>query len=182
GSDVPVQFVYEAADCRIFFTPQTIYNYTNLWSYAADATWQNPALCVSGSTGYATTRANPYNATKPPSSSAASSSSAAYNASTIQALAGNIDVSGGIPDSPQPLEQRKGIPKTKIELMKYSSEVEPPNQFKPAKGTSNSEYNGPCGTGNDPRCGGTNTKALNAGDFLRSKNTAPDRRRRLRER
>jgi hypothetical protein len=53
--DVPVQFVYEAADCRIFYTPQTWYNYTALWHYAADAMWMNPGLCVKNSTGYATT-------------------------------------------------------------------------------------------------------------------------------
>jgi hypothetical protein len=50
---VPLQFVYEAANCRIFYTPQTIFNYTNLWTYAADAAWNKPELCVQGSTGYA---------------------------------------------------------------------------------------------------------------------------------
>lgn len=50
---MPLQFVYEAANCRIFYTPQTIFNYTNLWMYAADATWKKPELCVQGSTGYA---------------------------------------------------------------------------------------------------------------------------------
>ncbi|KAF7508487.1 hypothetical protein GJ744_009200 [Endocarpon pusillum] len=53
GGNVPLQFVYEAATCRIFYTPQTIFNYTNLWTYAADATWNKPELCVQGSTGYA---------------------------------------------------------------------------------------------------------------------------------
>ena len=53
GSDVPLQFAYEAANCRIFYTPQTIFNYTNLWTYAADAVWNKPELCVQGSTGYA---------------------------------------------------------------------------------------------------------------------------------
>ena len=55
GQDVPLQFAYEAADCRIFYTPQTFYNYTNLWKYAANAIWTNQSLCVQGSTGYATT-------------------------------------------------------------------------------------------------------------------------------
>jgi hypothetical protein len=54
GETTPLQFAYEAADCRIFFTPQTIFNYTALWQYAADAIWTNPGLCVAGSTGYAT--------------------------------------------------------------------------------------------------------------------------------
>ena len=63
-SDVPLQFVYEAADCRIFYTPQTWYNYTALWHYAANAIWSNPGLCVKNSTGYATT--NVTDTTGPP--------------------------------------------------------------------------------------------------------------------
>jgi hypothetical protein len=54
----PLQFAYEAADCRIFYTPQTVYNYTALWQYAVDATWSNSSRCVEGSTGFATTGAN----------------------------------------------------------------------------------------------------------------------------
>lgn len=50
GEDVPLQFKYEAADCRIFFTARTIYNYLNLWNYVVDAIWRNPSLCVEGST------------------------------------------------------------------------------------------------------------------------------------
>ncbi|OGM51092.1 hypothetical protein ABOM_000413 [Aspergillus bombycis] len=48
-SATPLQFLYEAADCRIFLVPETWYNYTNLWKYAAGAIWQNPALCAKGS-------------------------------------------------------------------------------------------------------------------------------------
>lgn len=55
GSDVPLQFLYEAANCRIFYTFKTWNNYTALWQYAADAIWTNPNLCVNGSTGYAST-------------------------------------------------------------------------------------------------------------------------------
>lgn len=57
GQEVPLQFVYDAADCRIFWTPQTWYNYTYLWKYAADAIWTKPSLCVQNSTGYASTNA-----------------------------------------------------------------------------------------------------------------------------
>lgn len=53
GEDVPLQFLYEAADCRIFYTLQTVYNFTNLWRYAIEAAWTRPELCVAGSTGYA---------------------------------------------------------------------------------------------------------------------------------
>ena len=51
---VPLQMQFEAADCRIFYTPSTFNNFTNLWTYAADATWRNPQLCTQGSTGFAT--------------------------------------------------------------------------------------------------------------------------------
>ena len=37
NQNMPLQFVYEAADCRIFYTSQTWYNYATLWQYAADA-------------------------------------------------------------------------------------------------------------------------------------------------
>lgn len=52
GEDIPLQFLYEAADCRIFYTLQTVYNFTNLWKYATEAAWTRPELCVAGSTGY----------------------------------------------------------------------------------------------------------------------------------
>lgn len=45
-SGPPLQFTYEAADCRIFYTNQTIYNYINLWNYVIDALYRNPSLCI----------------------------------------------------------------------------------------------------------------------------------------
>lgn len=59
NQSIPLQFLYEAANCRIFFTPQTWYNYSALWRYAANAIWTDPALCVQGSTGYATAPERP---------------------------------------------------------------------------------------------------------------------------
>ena len=50
---IPLQFVYEAADCRIFYTKDTYNNFTSLWSYAAEAIWTDPSKCVKGSTGFA---------------------------------------------------------------------------------------------------------------------------------
>jgi hypothetical protein len=61
GETTPIQFAYEAADCRIFYTTQTIFNYTLLWQYAADAIWTNPGLCVANSTGFATAANSPSN-------------------------------------------------------------------------------------------------------------------------
>lgn len=65
--NVPLQFLYEAADCRIFYTPQTWYNYSALWRYAANAIWTDPALCVQGSVGYATTAGSLSGIKTPPS-------------------------------------------------------------------------------------------------------------------
>lgn len=45
-----------AADCRIFYTPATFNNFTNLWKHAAAAAWTSPDLCVANSTGYATSK------------------------------------------------------------------------------------------------------------------------------
>ena len=46
GENFPLQFAYEAADCRIFYTPQTFYSYQSLWQYAVDAVYHNPSLCI----------------------------------------------------------------------------------------------------------------------------------------
>ncbi|KAJ4299947.1 hypothetical protein N0V90_005195 [Kalmusia sp. IMI 367209] len=49
---VPVQFKYDAADCRLYYTLSNIYNLTQLWHDVATATWDDSTLCVEGSTGY----------------------------------------------------------------------------------------------------------------------------------
>ncbi|KAF2665081.1 hypothetical protein BT63DRAFT_406218 [Microthyrium microscopicum] len=51
-SNIPLQFQYHAANCRIFWTFDTINNFTNLWKRAAKATWQDHTLCVTNSTRY----------------------------------------------------------------------------------------------------------------------------------
>lgn len=53
GETVPLAMQFEAADCRIFWTPETFNNFTNLWRYADSAATTLPSLCVQGSTGYA---------------------------------------------------------------------------------------------------------------------------------
>jgi hypothetical protein len=50
---IPLQFKYDAAQCRIYYTLANVYNMTQLWRDAAAATWTDPSLCVQGSTGYA---------------------------------------------------------------------------------------------------------------------------------
>ncbi|XP_014555933.1 hypothetical protein COCVIDRAFT_100919 [Bipolaris victoriae FI3] len=48
----PLQFKYEPADCRIFYTLANAFNYTRLWSDAVTATFDDTSKCVSGSTGF----------------------------------------------------------------------------------------------------------------------------------
>jgi hypothetical protein len=49
---VPLQFRYEASDCRLYYTTQNVHDMGQLWRDVASATWDNPALCVPGSTNY----------------------------------------------------------------------------------------------------------------------------------
>ncbi|KAG8528410.1 uncharacterized protein KY384_007328 [Bacidia gigantensis] len=60
GQNTPLQFTYEPADCRIFYTTWTFYNYINLWNYVIDALYRNPSLCVANTIG-----PNPSNPTTP---------------------------------------------------------------------------------------------------------------------
>ncbi|KAI9702997.1 MAG: hypothetical protein M1836_008211 [Candelina mexicana] len=62
--DIPVQFQYDAADCRIYYTAETLSDYSKLWTYAANAIFSDSKLCVPGSTGYSST--NPGGASVPP--------------------------------------------------------------------------------------------------------------------
>jgi len=51
-TQTPLQFVYEAADCRLFYTPAMIQNVTNVWSAVAEVQWGGPnstVKCVAGS-------------------------------------------------------------------------------------------------------------------------------------
>ena len=48
----PLQFKYEPADCRIFYTLANVFNYTRLWSDAVTAIFDDTSNCVSGSTGF----------------------------------------------------------------------------------------------------------------------------------
>ncbi|PVH77617.1 hypothetical protein DL98DRAFT_591045 [Cadophora sp. DSE1049] len=51
AQEIPLQFIYEAADCRLFYTAEMLADYSVLWQRAADALWENQSLCVDGSTG-----------------------------------------------------------------------------------------------------------------------------------
>ncbi len=75
--DVPVQFVYDAANCRIFYTFETWSDYSQLWTYAVNAA-SDSKLCVAGSTGFSSTGASSQAPTPPPTSQLS-----AYNASAL---------------------------------------------------------------------------------------------------
>jgi hypothetical protein len=47
-SDVPLQFVYEAANCRLFHTAEDLIDMTYLWTRVANVTW-GTGTCVDGS-------------------------------------------------------------------------------------------------------------------------------------
>ncbi|GKT41583.1 peptidase S41 family protein ustP [Colletotrichum spaethianum] len=48
----PLQFRYAAADCRLYYTLDNVYNMTTLWRDVARAAFEDESLCVEGSTGY----------------------------------------------------------------------------------------------------------------------------------
>lgn len=47
-SGIAFQFEYEAADCRLYYTPEMTVDISSLWRAAADAKWSNSGKCVSG--------------------------------------------------------------------------------------------------------------------------------------
>ncbi|KAF2734000.1 hypothetical protein EJ04DRAFT_494169 [Polyplosphaeria fusca] len=45
-SGIPLQFVYEAADCRLYYTAEMTVDATAMWKAAADAAWGGKGKCV----------------------------------------------------------------------------------------------------------------------------------------
>jgi hypothetical protein len=162
---VPLQFLYEAANCRIFYTPQTIYNYTNLWNYAANAIYSKPELCVRGSTGYATSNATytkaPLNAT------ATLDVNVLYNISGIIRVSGsddgfNTSVSRGITAGFVPISkfvQRPPSSGLGPSVSSFNKNV--PLQFR----NKMKNFNRICAPG-APSCGGTRTGPYNPNNTL----------------
>ncbi|ORY17983.1 hypothetical protein BCR34DRAFT_473954 [Clohesyomyces aquaticus] len=54
-SGIPLQFIYEEADCRLYYTPEMTVDATAIWKAAADVQWGNKGTCVKGG-GYGTKR------------------------------------------------------------------------------------------------------------------------------
>ncbi|OAR02878.1 hypothetical protein LLEC1_06783 [Akanthomyces lecanii] len=50
NDDLPLQFQYQAADCRLFYTEENIRNPASIWKSAKEALWGGKG-CVRGSTG-----------------------------------------------------------------------------------------------------------------------------------
>ncbi|KAL5386598.1 hypothetical protein DPSP01_003966 [Paraphaeosphaeria sporulosa] len=50
-SGIALQFKYEEADCRLYFTPEMTVSVAAIWKAAADAQWSDPSKCI-GSGGY----------------------------------------------------------------------------------------------------------------------------------
>ncbi|KAJ4150104.1 hypothetical protein LMH87_010870 [Akanthomyces muscarius] len=50
NDDLPLQFQYQAADCRLFYTEENVRNPASIWKSAKDALWGGKG-CVRGSTG-----------------------------------------------------------------------------------------------------------------------------------
>lgn len=51
-SGIPLQFKYDLADCRLYWTPEMTVDATAIWKAAADAQWGNSGKCI-GNSSYA---------------------------------------------------------------------------------------------------------------------------------
>jgi hypothetical protein len=48
-NETPLHFVYEAADCRIFYTPEMVVDQEAVWKTVADTAFKGQSACVAGS-------------------------------------------------------------------------------------------------------------------------------------
>ena len=64
-TDTPLQFIYEAADCRLFFTPEMITDGTAAWKAAARVMNGDYEACVRDSTKHPSSLTGSGNATIP---------------------------------------------------------------------------------------------------------------------
>lgn len=95
---VPLQFKYEAADCRLFYTLANAFNMSRLWRDAITAAFDDPSLCVEGSTGFS-------NSTSAPSAQAnvqAASLNFDFGSPDTALIDDSLDLSGGPQDSTTP--------------------------------------------------------------------------------
>jgi hypothetical protein len=64
SQQIPLQFVFEPADCKIFYTAQTLLNPNALWAYVHDVAWKGQA-CAWGSVNAANSTVAAKNTTTP---------------------------------------------------------------------------------------------------------------------
>lgn len=107
---VPLQFKYEAADCRIFYTLRNVWNSTQLWHDTVAAAFDDHSLCTKGSTGFSK---SPAAAPEPPESQAFPMD---WDRNTPELIVHDedLDLSGGPQDSRrapqlQPLCDKSGL-------------------------------------------------------------------------
>ncbi|KAH7408226.1 hypothetical protein DE146DRAFT_365948 [Phaeosphaeria sp. MPI-PUGE-AT-0046c] len=62
----PLQFKYQAADCRIYYTIANVFNMTRLWHDVAAAAFDDVSLCIPGSTGFPSALNSSSSSTPPP--------------------------------------------------------------------------------------------------------------------
>lgn len=55
ADQIPLQFVYEPADCWILYTPEMTVNVTAIWKAVADSTWGGASKYITGSVATNTT-------------------------------------------------------------------------------------------------------------------------------
>lgn len=49
-AETPLQFLYQPANCRFFYTPEMVHGPELVWKRTVDATWTDPVMfCVEGS-------------------------------------------------------------------------------------------------------------------------------------
>lgn len=92
----PLQFRYEAADCRLYYTLRNLYNMTQQWRDAAAATWDDASLCVQGSTGYSNNGTGATN--KPPVANVTSPFTWIYDVTEAATASAASDTSPGDTD------------------------------------------------------------------------------------
>ena len=96
---VPLQFQYEAADCRIYYTFANAYNLTRLRLEAATAMFDDPSLCVPGSVGYTSSHGYTPKYPTPPATSYNSTEFQGTQTTSDARLVMNDTVGNGIEDA-----------------------------------------------------------------------------------
>jgi hypothetical protein len=66
-SGIPLQFIFEPADCRIFYTAETVVSPANLWSQVHDIAWDEGACAWGGMAKNVSTNGTAYGPSSGPS-------------------------------------------------------------------------------------------------------------------